>query len=504
MAYKNRILDMVERFESRGSSGILELQNAESGEKLFLYFYDGKLEAASLTRPQYRLGQYLFREKLLSEEELTQALKRAEKLRKPIGEILVELDFVPPATLMRVLNRQLVELVALAIKEDFAPGAFTGSTKGAMKHRLYMSSFQLTLELLRRRPVELELTSGQAVELVMDGMAPAGWTPAEISLMTHLRTPRTVEELVDATMLDRQAVLGTLQVLLDLELIRIVERTVSEETALALRDRLPLDVFVPEVPNPTFTEKIQLVNQNYSDASEQFRALKVRLLNQVDPPVKVLSVVSARPEDGKSLVSVNLAMSFAKEPGRRVLLIDGDLRGASIHGKLGISMGPGLYQYLLEGLEPQCYLRRVGNVYVMTAGKLAENAVELLSLGRMRDLVEFARREFDTVIVDAPPLLPIADARVVTNLTDASLMVVYQGHTPYRMIRKALETIDMEKLLGVVMNGVKSTGLDGYYSYGYYYGTRYRSSGEEEVIELKARPRKSSRHRRRSGSVLFR
>jgi capsular exopolysaccharide synthesis family protein len=504
MAYTNRILEMVERFEARGSSGILELQKGETGEKLHLYFYDGTLEAASTSRPQYRLGQYLFREKLVSEEELNQALKRAEKLRKPIGEVLVDQGFIVPATLARVLSRQLVELVALAVKEDFAPGAFTGSTKGAMKHRLYMSSFQLTLEFLRRRPVELELTASQTVEFLMDGMKPAGWTPAEISVMTHLSSPLTVDELIHETVLDRRTVLGALQVLLDLDLIRIVEKQPTAQTALMVPERLPLDVFVPRIANPALTEKVRLVGQEYSGASEQFRALKVRLLNQVDPPVKVISVTSARPEDGKSLVCTNLAMNFAKEPGRRVLLIDGDLRGPSIHAKLGISMAPGLHQYLLEGLEPQCFLRRVGDVYVMTAGRAAENAAELLSLGRMRDLLEFARREFDTVIVDSPPLLPIADARVVTSLTDASLMVVYQGQTPFRMIRKALETINTDKLLGVVLNGVKSTGLDGYYSYGYYYGTRYKIEGDEQVIELKARPRKPSRHHRGSGSVLFR
>ncbi len=504
MTYKHRILETVERFEARGSSGVLELQRDESGEKIHLYFYDGTLEAASTTRSQYRLGQYLFREKLLSEEELAQVLKRAEKLRKPIGEVLVDERYIPPATLVRVLTRQLVELVALAIKDDFATGAFTGSTKGSMKHRLFMSSFQLKLELLRRRPLELELSSTQAVALAENGMKPAGWTPAEISVMTHLRSPLTVDQLVQETMLDRPEVLGTLQVLLDLDLIEVLEKTISEETALTVRERLPLDLFVPQITNPTLTEKIQLVNEEYSTASEQFRALKVRLINQVDPPVKVLSVTSARPEDGKSLISTNLAMNFAKEPGRRVLLIDGDLRGPSVHAKLGISMGPGLYQYLLESLEPQCYLRRVGDVFVLTAGRAAENAAELLSLGRMRDLLEFARREFDNVIIDAPPLLPIADARVVTGLTDASLMVVYQGQTPFRMIRKALGTINTDKLLGVVLNGVKSTGVDGYYSYGYYYGTHYKAEGEEQVIELKAKPRRAPKHRRGSGSVLFR
>ncbi|MEJ2144598.1 MAG: polysaccharide biosynthesis tyrosine autokinase [Acidobacteriota bacterium] len=502
MAIEKKLLKHLERFEERGSSGILELQHPESDEKIFLYFYDGVLEAGSSNQPQYRLGQYIIREKLISEEELAEGLRRAAKLRKPLGEVLVERGFLNPGRLIQILNRQLIELVALAVEQGFTVGTFTGSTKGKMTFRLLMTSYQLTLELLRRQPLELVLAPTQMIELHDDGMKPAGWTPAEISIMTHLRWPQTVKGLVEETMLDEKTVLASLQVFLDLGLIRIIEKSPTEETALARLERLPLDLLVPRIRNPILTEKIVLINQEHSPATEQFRALKVRLLGQVDPPVKVLSVTSPGPADGKSLISANLAMNYAKEPGRRVLLIDTDLRGASAHEKLGISLGPGLHQYLLGALEPQCYLRRVGDFYVMTAGQLAENAVELLSLGRMRNLIEFAKREFDTVIVDAPPLLPIADARVVTGLTDASVLVIYQGQTPLRLIRKAMETIDRRKLLGVVLNGVKSTGVDGFYAYGYYYSSY--SHHDEDVIELSAKPRKPPRRSRRSGSILFR
>jgi capsular exopolysaccharide synthesis family protein len=488
---KTPLLEIVGKLEARKASGILEFLQPETQEKIYLYFYDGQVEAASSTRQETCLGQYLVRENLLNPEELAAILKRAQKAKKPLGEMLVLEDWLDPAVLGQMLTRQLVDLSLLAIKGNFLPGTFTGSTKGSMKHRLHMSCFNLTLAIIRRRSVQLNVKPGQRVLLVADAMPSAEWLPDEVSVISCLRYPISVEDLADKATLETGRVRMILQLLNDLELIAVIEGDLSDETALVRWERLPLEILVPEIRNSTLTEKVDLVNQNHSPVSEQFRSLKVRLGNQVDPPVKILSITSPRAQDGKSLISVNLAMSFAKEPGRRVLLIDCDLRGASIHDKLGVSMEPGLYHYLLEGLEPQCYLRRVGQLYVMTAGNYAPNAVDLLSLSRMQDLMEFGRREFDTVIIDAPPMLPVADARLITRLTDASIMVIYQGKTPYRMIRKALDLIDRRKLLGIVLNGVKATGLDGYYSYGYYTSDPYHSS--DDVIELKAKPRRRGR-----------
>ncbi len=496
---KTPFLEIVGKLEGRKASGILEFQQPETQEKIYLFFYDGQVEAASSSRQETCLGQYLVRENLLNPDDLGGILKRAEKVHKPLGEILVQEDWIDPAVLGQMVTRQLVDLSLLAIKGNFLPGTFTGSTKGAMRHRIYMTSFNLTLAIIRRRSVQLSLNPGQRVLLVADAMPSATWLPDEVSVISHLRYPITVEDLAEKTTLETGRVKTILQMLDDLELISLLEGNLSGETALARRERLPLEILVPEIRNSTLTEKVDLVNQNHSPVSEQFRSLKVRLSNQVDPPVKILSVTSPRAQDGKSLISINLAMSFAKEPGRRVLLIDSDLRGASTHEKMGISMEPGLYHYLLEGLEPQCYIRRVGQLYVMTAGNYASNAVELLSLSRMQDLMEFAQREFDTVVVDAPPMLPVADARIITRLTDASVMVIYQGKTPYRMIRKALDIIDRRKLLGIVLNGVKATGLEGYYSYGYYTSDPYQSSSD--VIELKAKARR--RGRRKSTRTIF-
>jgi capsular exopolysaccharide synthesis family protein len=197
------------------------------------------------------------------------------------------------------------------------------------------------------------------------------------------------------------------------------------------------------------------------------------------------------------LISTNLALSFSKEIGRRVLLLECDLRNPTVSEKLGIPLDPGLYQYLLEGLEPQCCMRKVDNLYVMTAGEVADDAVELLSLARMKELMRFLRREFDTVIVDAPPLLPVADARLISTLTDATVMVIFQGRTAYSSTERAVEMLDRKKMLGVILNGVKSTGLAGYYNYSHYYAYPYarKQRDGKTIIEMRRRTKRGHNSR---------
>ncbi len=501
--FDDPLLKLIARLEARHVNGVQELRRGD--ERIYIYFFDGRIEAVSSGQEDRRLGQYLVRAELTSAENLPSLLRKAEKGRVHLGELLVKEGVLDPVSLAELVTEQAVDLLSRAMVLRFEPGAFTGSTQGAMRYPIKMTHRQLALEIARKRPVDLQLLPGQTLLLApLEEMRSLGWSPEEVSVLTHLQQPLTVEQLEERGNLGRERLLGVIQILLDLGLVRITEPAYRPETALVRRERLPLELLVSEVANPQLTEKVESVLQEYSAVSEQFRALKVRLVSQVDPPVRVLSVTSPRPQDGKSLVSTNLALNFAREPGRRVLLIDADMRNASVHDKLGITLGPGLYHYLLGGLEPLCYIRRVHSLYVMTAGELAENAVELLSLKRMKDLIEFGREEFDTVIVDASPLLPVADARVVSNLTDASLLVIYQGKTPFRTIQRALEVVDKQKLLGVVLNGVRVTGLNGYYSYGYYYAYPYHRGGRSKdgVIELKAKPR-YSRHGSRSGSILF-
>jgi len=119
-------------------------------------------------------------------------------------------------------------------------------------------------------------------------------------------------------------------------------------------------------------------------------------------------------------------------------------------------------------------MRRVKNLYLLTAGGVSAKPLELLSLEKMRKLIEYLRTEFDTIIVDAPPLSPISDARILMGLSDAVVLVVRRGKTPYSGIERAFKVIDRKKLLGVVLNDVKPMLFHTHYDSGYY---RYGKKG---------------------------
>ncbi|GAB4250342.1 MAG: hypothetical protein Kow00109_26270 [Acidobacteriota bacterium] len=497
-----QVFRALEKLEQHGSTGFLELRDPSGEEKITIFLYDGRIEGASSSREEHRLGHYLIRDEVLTEATLRRLLERAGKEKKRLGQILVEERLIGRHDLEEYLVRQLVDAIHRVMDHGYEIVGFFGSTETRMHYRLAASAFRAALETARRRPLTLRLEPHQGLELVnASSLRPTSWTPEELSILSLLRYPQPLGQLLEVSTLRETEVMQILQTLLDLGMLRIVERIPPQETALVKKERLPLESLVPRVSDPKLDPKVAMVNEEFSLITEQFRTLKVRLQSQAEPPVRLLTVTSPLPQDGKSLIATSLALSFSREPGRRTLLIDADLRGASVHEKLGIDMAPGLYQYLVGTLDPQCYIRRVEDLYVMTAGYGAENAVELLSLSRMRDLLRFAAEQFDNVILDAPPVLPIADARIISQLTEATVMVIHQGKTPYRLIERALEAIDRRKLLGVVLNGVRTTGINGYYTYSYYYAYPYYFKGKSKdgVIELKARPR-SSRH---SGSTLL-
>jgi capsular exopolysaccharide synthesis family protein len=230
------------------------------------------------------------------------------------------------------------------------------------------------------------------------------------------------------------------------------------------------ELLVPEVTNPILDEKLEVARNEFSFTSEQFKNLKIQLRQaETEQPLKVITISSPDAQDGKSLVSVNLAFAFSQDPGCRVLIIDCDLRKPTLDQYLGVKTDPGLLQYLQGGpLPPECFLRRINNLHFMTAGGIAPNPIEALSMRKMKELVEHLKTVFDTIILDAPPFSPIADARVVTALSDGVLMVIRSGKTAYSSTDRAFKAIDQRKLLGVVLNDVKPMPFQTYQSYSYY------------------------------------
>lgn len=192
----------------------------------------------------------------------------------------------------------------------------------------------------------------------------------------------------------------------------------------------------------------------HSVVGEEMRLLRSRLQHAAGPgELRCLALTSALPGEGKSTLAVGLAGAFAREAGRRVLLIEADLRRPTISLNLALPPAPGLSEWLNGGLD-QVPIRTVepGGFSVLVAGQDPLERPELLGSPLMESVLRAARRAFVEVIVDVPPLLPVSDAILMQDLVDGFLLVVRSRVTPREAIHEALGRLRREKIVGVVLN----------------------------------------------------
>jgi protein-tyrosine kinase len=208
--------------------------------------------------------------------------------------------------------------------------------------------------------------------------------------------------------------------------------------------------------------------------AEQFRTLRSRLYQlRNDQPLRTLLVTSAVAAEGKTFVTSNLAQSIVRQPDRRVLLIDADLRCARLHLPLGAPQSPGLTDYLRGEADEFAVIQQgpEGNLCLIAGGNEATNPSELLSNGRLKGLLERVAPVFDWVIVDSPPSIPVADASVLAALCEGVLLVVRAGSTPAELSQKAAQELQGRNVLGVVLNAAEELGqYESYYYPDYSYG----------------------------------
>jgi exopolysaccharide/PEP-CTERM locus tyrosine autokinase len=213
-------------------------------------------------------------------------------------------------------------------------------------------------------------------------------------------------------------------------------------------------------------------NQQNSPASEQYRKLKsliVKLskMGELDRAMMVTSPVAG---EGKTLTSINLAITMAQEFDHTVLLIEADVRKPSVLKYLGLESQPGLTDCVLDGLDVSEVLIKtgIGSLTIMPSGRKVENPVELFSSNRMDAiLTEIKQRYKDRyIIIDTTPLLPFAEPQYIANLVGAVLLVVREGLTTPEKLKRSLEILKNNNLLGIVSNGVsRVNSLQGYYGY---------------------------------------
>lgn len=206
--------------------------------------------------------------------------------------------------------------------------------------------------------------------------------------------------------------------------------------------------------------------------AEKFQLLATRLKYlQEQGNVKKILVTSCVAKEGKSFVAANLAITLAQGTRQRILLLEGDLRQPVLSSLMGLNGLRGLSEWL-QGKEPITkFFCRVSELqlWFLPAGASAQHPLELLRAGQLSDLLTQFTRWFDWVVIDSPPILPLADANIWAQLSDGLLLVVRQGQTPKKLVQKALENLDNPTLLGVVLN--EATGEDHRY-YGRYSAPR--------------------------------
>ncbi|PTT17118.1 chromosome partitioning protein [Microbacterium sp. HMWF026] len=224
-----------------------------------------------------------------------------------------------------------------------------------------------------------------------------------------------------------------------------------------------------------------------SPRAESFRALRTNLQFLDMGGRSSFVVTSSIPSEGKTSTTINLAIALA-DAGKRVALLDADLRKPKVAEYLGIEGGAGLTDVLIGRASVNDVMLPWGgrSLYVLPAGKIPPNPSELLGSRQMSALLDMLERDFDVVLCDAPPLLPVTDAAILSRATSGALMVVSVARTTRHQLTGATEALNTvgAKLAGFVMSMVPTRGPDSYYAaygYGYGYGYGYKLSPAEQA-----------------------
>lgn len=220
---------------------------------------------------------------------------------------------------------------------------------------------------------------------------------------------------------------------------------------------------------------------------ENFRVIRTNLLSMgsLTKEPHVIMVTSAMPREGKTVVSSNLAISFAHN-GAKTLLIDTDLRRGRMHRLFGYRKSPGLSNVLLGEvqLDDACRPTNHENLFILSAGKHIDTGTELLGSSKFNEIMGALRQKFDRIIVDTPPVLGLSETSILQKCVDGVMFVIWSGHTPIRAMKSALEILQGNgaNFYGFILNRLDLNATQNYYQY-YYYSHDYYYNYSPHSIE---------------------
>jgi capsular exopolysaccharide synthesis family protein len=235
---------------------------------------------------------------------------------------------------------------------------------------------------------------------------------------------------------------------------------------------LPWDQIKSLLPAVREESRVVTLTESNSLGAEKFRLLRSRLRNLRERrQLQKLVITSAIPNEGKTLVAMNLAVCLAKHTDEKILLLEGDVRKPMLGEHLGIKSLPGVGEWWAsteESINKFIYRFDDIQLWILPAGSAPENPVNILQSARFLELYKQLSSCFDWIIIDAPPLLPMADVSFWSRQADGLLLVVREGHTPKSILQRGLETLDNPKVVGVVLNDAHEVE-SGYYGRYYYH-----------------------------------
>jgi capsular exopolysaccharide synthesis family protein len=258
--------------------------------------------------------------------------------------------------------------------------------------------------------------------------------------------------------------------------------SLSELPAVAIPEFPGTDSFAAAKvlsPAPAAGSRLVCLTDQGGLAAEKFRVLGLKLRHLRERrKLKRIVVTGTAPQEGKSLVAANLALNQARSKVLKTLLLDGDLRRPSLASRFGFDRSlPGLSECLRgeRPLSEVVYKLNGSGLWFLPAGRAPENPLELMQSGRLPELLDRLGAFFDWIVIDTPPVVPVADTPFWMKLADGVLVVIREGFSEKKTVQRALDSFDRAALLGIVVNSCSSNEHSDYYSR---YGQAKARTGE--------------------------
>ena len=421
----------------------------------------------------------LRREQALLDSEL-EALQRifrdahpkVQETRRRLAEIRrqidVEVSFAERQFQAQLESLHIREQAAQRVEQEWEEEAVETS-RTAMEYEgldREVERNRVLLDRLLDRLREVDIAArfeADTVRIIEEAIAPS-----------HPQSPRRLQNLFLAALLGLGVGLG---LVIGLEFIDDSLRYPDDVARLL---GLPFFGVIPSADwDPDDLASHLLSNQNRSSPlAEAYRNVRSSLLFAIrGRGAQCLAVMSAVPKEGKTTTSINLAVSLA-QAGGRVLLVDADLRRGELHKYFGLDGGRGLSDILAGQTKPESVVHRTGisGLDVIATGPFPPNPSEMVLGREFQSFMEYAKRNYDHVLLDCPPVMAVSEASVLASMADGVLFVVWGGHTSRKLSRSALQIMQGKgaNVFGCVLNNLEFGRVGYYYYTGYYYDAYYR------------------------------